>query len=81
MENLGIGPNFLKGCEQFAIKETVKNQQLENERIHVVRITQRFKCYHMFDRIVPVNMLESFNQIKSVCALLSNFQKPTLKKT
>ena len=78
---MGIGSNFLKGCEQFAIKETVKNQQLENERIHVVRITQRFKCYHMFDRIVPVNMLESFNQIKSVCALLSNFQKPTLKKS
>ena len=80
----GVGleiPNFLKGRDQFTIKETVKSQKISNERIHVERMIQRLKCYHIFDRALQINMLGSFNQIKSACALLSNFQEPMLKKT
>ena len=73
--------NFLKGRDQFTIKETVKSQQIANERIHVERMIQRLKCYHIFDRVLPINMLGSLNQIISVCDLLSNFQEPLLKKT
>ena len=72
-------PNFLKGRDQFTIKETFKSQQIANERIHVKRMI-RLKCYHTFDRVLPINMLGSLNQIISVCALPSNFQKPILKK-
>ena len=67
-------PNFLKGRDQFTIKETVRSYQIANERIHVERVIQRLKCYHIFDRVVPINMLGSLNQI-SVCTLLSNFQE------
>ena len=74
-------PNFLKGREQFTIKETVKSQEIANERMHVERMIQRLKCYHIFDRVVPINVSGSLNQIISVCALLSNFQEPILKKT
>ena len=73
-------PNFLKGRDQFTIKETFKSQQIANERIYVKRMI-RLKCYHTFDRVLPINMLGSLNQIISVCALLSNFQEPILKKT
>ena len=83
LKPLGVGlemPNFLKGRDQFTIKETLKSQQIANERIHVKRMI-RLKCYHTFDRVLPINMLGSLNQIISVCALLSNFQEPILKKT
>ena len=68
LKPLGVGieiPNFLKGCEQFIIKETVKSQQIANERILVERMIQHLKCYHIFDRVVPINMLGSWNQITS----------------
>ena len=84
LKPLGVGleiPNILKGRDQFTIKETIKSQQIANERIHVERIIQRLKCYHIFDRVLAINMLRSLNQIISVCALLSNFQEPILKKT
>ena len=74
-------PTFLKGCDQFTIRETVKSQQIANERIHVERMIQCLKCYHIFVWVLPINMLGPLNQIISVCALLSNFQEPIVKKT
>ena len=55
------------------------SQQIANEQIHVERMIQRLKCYHIFDRAIPLNMIGSLNQIISVCAILSNFQEPILK--
>ena len=84
MKPLGIGLeilNFLKEHDQFTIKETVKSQQIANERRYAERMIQRLKYYHIFDKVVPNNMLGSLNQITYVCVLLSNFQEPKLKKT
>lgn len=83
LKPLGVGleiPDFLKGREQFSVNETVNSQQIANERIHVERMIQRLKCYHIFDRVIPLNMFGSLNQIITVCAMLSNFQEPILKK-
>lgn len=74
-----IIPDFLKGRDQLSIEEAISSQQIANERIHVERMIQRLKCYHIFDRIIPLNMLGSLNQIVTVCALLSNFQEPIMK--
>ena len=49
-----------------------------DERIHVERMIQRLKCYHIFDRVIPLNMIGFLNQTVSVCALLSNFQDPII---
>ena len=79
LKPLGVGLeilNFPKGRDQFTIQETVKSQQIANEKINVERMIQRLKCYHIFDRVLPINMLGSLNQKISVCALLSNFQEP-----
>ena len=57
LKPLGVGleiSNFLKGRDQFTITETVKSQQIANERIHMERMTPRLKCYHIFDRVVPI---------------------------
>ena len=64
--------SFLKGRSQFNVQEIDKSQQIANERIHVERMIQRLKCYHIFDRVIPLNMIGSLNQIISVCAILSN---------
>ena len=80
---LGVGlvmPAFLNGREQFGEKEVVASQQISSERIHVERMIQRLKCYHIFDRTIPLNMMGSLNQIVTICGILSNFQEPILKK-
>ncbi|XP_057310281.1 uncharacterized protein LOC130648258 [Hydractinia symbiolongicarpus] len=73
-----IMPSFLKGREQFSESEVVKSQQIASERIHVEKMIQRLKCFRIFDRVIPVNMLNSLNQIISVCGILTNFQDPIL---
>ena len=73
-----ILPSFLKGREQLC-KEVIYSQQTASERIHVKRMIQRLKCWHIFDRVIPLSMMGSLNQIVSVCGFLCNFQKPILK--
>ena len=74
-----IIPLVFKERSQFNEQEIVKSQQIANERIHVGRMIQRLKCYHIFDRVIPLNIIGSLNQIISVCAILSNFQELILK--
>ena len=71
-------PSFLRGRTQLSELEVVHTQQIANERIHVERMIQRLKCWHIFDRVIPVNMMGSLNQIITVCALLCNFQDPII---
>ena len=76
-----IIPSFLKGRQQLDADEVVRTQQIACERIHVERMIQRLKCFHIFDRVIPVNMLGSLNQMISVCGFLCNFQEPILKSS
>lgn len=75
-----IIPAFLEGREQFTNEELVLSQQIAHERIHVERMIQRLKSYHVFDRVIPLTMIGTLNQIITVCALLSNFQNPIIKE-
>ncbi|XP_057297120.1 uncharacterized protein LOC130626026 [Hydractinia symbiolongicarpus] len=74
-----IIPCFLRGRDQFSESEVIQSQQIAAERIHVERMIQRLKTFHIFDRVIPVNMLGFLNQIITVCAMLANFQEPILK--
>ena len=73
-----IIPDFLQGREQLSEIEIVHTQQIANKRIHVERMIQRLKCWHVFDRIIPMNMMGSLNQVVTVCSLLCNFQNPII---
>ena len=73
-----IIPSFLQGRNQLTESKAICSQHIANERIHVERMIQRLKTWHIFDRVIPVNMLGSLNQIMTVCAFLSNFQKPII---
>ena len=72
-------PSFLKGREQFTEEEVIKSQQIINKGIHVERMIQQLKCFHIFDGVIPLHMIGSLNQIITVCALLFNFQEPIIK--
>ena len=74
-----ILPSFLKGREQLSEEEVIYSQQIASERIHGERLIQRLKCWHTFDRVIPLSMMVSLNQIVSVCGFRCNFQKPILK--
>ena len=73
--------SFLKGREQFTEEEVMKSQQISNEPIHVGQMIQRLEYFHIFDGVMPLQMIGSLNQIITVCALLCNFQEPIMKST
>lgn len=54
-------PSFLKGRSQLSAEEVIDTQQIASERIHVERMIQRLKCYHIFDRVIPITMMGSLN--------------------
>ena len=74
-----ILPSFLEGCEQLSLQENIRSQQISNERFYVERMIQTLKCYHIFDQVIPVNMLGSVNQLIAIRVVLSNFQDPIIK--
>nr|XP_047145865.1 uncharacterized protein LOC124818814 [Hydra vulgaris] len=74
-----IIPSFLRSREQFTETEVIQSQQIASERIHVERMIQRLKCFHIFDRVIPLNMIGSLNQIVTVCGILTNFHEPIIK--
>ena len=76
-----IIPLVFKERSQFNEQEIVKSQQIANERIHFQKMIQQLKCYHTFDRVIPLNMTSSLNQIISVCGILSNFKEPILNNS
>ena len=74
-----ITPSFLRNHEQFTETEVIQSQQIASERIHVERMIQRLKCFHIFNRVIPLNMIGSLNQIVTVCGILTNFHEPIIK--
>ena len=63
----------------FTEEEVIKSQQIANEGIHVERMIQRLKYFHIFDKVIPLQMIGSLNQVITVCALLCNFEEPVIK--
>ena len=76
-----IIPLVFKERSQFNEQEIVKSQQIANERIHAKKMIQQLKCYHTFDRVIPLNMTGLLNQIISICSILSNLKEPILNNS
>jgi len=69
-------PPFLGPSGHFTADEVRKTQAIARLRIHVERAIRRIKEYHIFDKVLPMTLVGSVNQLWSVCALLTNFQGP-----
>ncbi|CAG2207149.1 unnamed protein product [Mytilus edulis] len=69
-------PPFLGQKGKFSKDEVEKTHEIARLRIHVERAIRRIKEYHLFDKVIPLNMASSINQIWTVCAILTNFRGP-----
>lgn len=82
MENLApIGvklniPPFLRGKSQLHPTELVETRRIASLRVHVERCMERIKNHHIFDRILPLSLMDVTDQIFFVCAILTNFHAP-----
>ena len=71
-----VMPAFLSRKGQFSKKELLRSKQLHNVRVHVERAIRRVKEFHFFDRVLPLTVAGSINELWSVACLLTNFQGP-----
>ena len=66
----------LKKTAQLSREDTEKTQAIARLRILVERAIRRVKEYHIWDRVVPLTMTGSVNQLWTVCCILSNYMGP-----
>ncbi|MGR3913214.1 MAG: transposase [Gammaproteobacteria bacterium] len=57
----------------------LRTQRIARVRIHVERAINRAKNFTIFDKVIPLSLAGSINQMWSVCCLLTNFQPPLLE--
>ena len=73
-----VTPKFLKDKSQFSTKETEHNKTIASLRVHVERLMERIKNWHIFDRKIPISMAPVASDILIVVAALSNFLPPLI---
>ena len=71
-------PAVLKGKTQFSVEESTKNKAIASLRIHVERMMERFKNWHVLDRKVSISMAPFASDMIIVISALSNFLPPLI---
>ena len=69
-------PIFLGSRPQFEATETVINQKIASNRIHVERFINKVKKFRLIDETIPLSLHGSVNLIWTVAALLTLFHFP-----
>ena len=70
-------PPFLTADRsQFEEEEVQDTQNIAHVRIHVECAIRRIKEYHLFDKVIPLNIAGTINQLWTVACLLTNFKGP-----
>jgi hypothetical protein len=71
-------PAYSKGknLSQTALK---RSRHIATVRIHVERAIRRMKCFKILSGVIPMKVRFCLNQIITVVAVLSNFDKPLCK--
>ncbi|CAH3163374.1 unnamed protein product, partial [Porites lobata] len=49
--------------QQFSKGELLRSKTIQNLQVHVERAIKRVKEFHFFDRVIPLTMAGSINQI------------------
>ena len=75
-----VMPSF-KGRErsQLSKSEVVSSEKCSKARIHIERIIQRIKTWHILDRDQQLKMHDIIEQVFTVVAYLTNFQTSIIK--
>lgn len=75
-----IIPAFKKrGKPQLSFHDCSSSEDVAKARIHIERIIQRIRTFHILGSVVRLNMTDIIEQIFRVCAYLTNFQTPIIR--
>ncbi|XP_019616711.1 PREDICTED: uncharacterized protein LOC109464218 [Branchiostoma belcheri] len=73
-------PPFKGDRAALSAAEVQETMDIASVRIHVERAIGRIKNYHILDGVMPITMAKQADQIFTVCAYLTNFSPPLVKK-
>lgn len=68
-----------RGRPQLTKSECAKSEDIAKARIHIERIIQRIRTFHILGSVVRLNMTDIIEQLFTVCAYLTNFQTPIIQ--
>ena len=71
-------PTFLDKKVQFSSKETKHNKVVASLRVHVERLMERIKNWHIFDRKIPITLAPIASDMLVVVSALTNFHPPLI---
>ncbi|XP_042150735.1 uncharacterized protein LOC120848270 [Ixodes scapularis] len=75
-----IMPPFSSAGQQFSQEDMDYTYHIAQVRIHVERVIQRLKTFHILKHRVPLTFIPHMNQVVQVCSALDNMQAPIIKK-
>jgi hypothetical protein len=67
-------PTFRITGQQFSREDVQETRRIASEKIHVERAIGRLKKFKILRNIIPITLLDSINQIHTVCCMLTNFR-------
>ena len=75
-----VMPSFKgRNRSQLSKKEVMKSEECSKVRIHIERIIQRIKCWHILDREQQIKVHDIIEQVVTVVAYMTNFQTSMIK--
>jgi hypothetical protein len=68
-----------RGRPQLTAAECSKSADVAKARIHIERIIQRIRTFHILGSVIKLNMTDIIEQLFTVGAYLTNFQPPIIQ--
>ena len=68
-------PPFLGSSDQMPESDVLRTQQIASLRIHIERAINKIKNFHIWDRVILMNLMGVVNQMWAVCGYLCNAQE------
>ncbi|CAN7975172.1 unnamed protein product [Ixodes persulcatus] len=75
-----VMPPFSLGGQQLSQEDMDNTFHIAQVRIHVERVIQRLKNFHILKHRVTLTLIPQMDQVVQVCSALVNMQAPIIKK-
>ena len=72
-------PPFMGGKEQLTLEEEAETRHMASVRIHMERVIERIKNYHILQGVIPVSIHVQLDQIWFICCMFTNFLCPLVE--
>ncbi|XP_062597590.1 uncharacterized protein LOC134259012 isoform X2 [Saccostrea cucullata] len=83
LKSLGLHlnlPSFVSSGTQMPQSDVDLTQKIAAHRIHVERAIRKIRTFKIVSHCIPTSIFGSINKVWTVCALLTLWQDPVLKK-